>query len=47
MVQDGDEVLVTYEAGKSDGKRFRSTEVLTFDGDRIRAAEVYFGWDLA
>ncbi len=41
-----DEVLVTYEARKSDGKRFRNTEVLTFDGDRISRTEVYFGWDL-
>ena len=24
----------------------RNTEVLTFDGDRITSAEVYFGWNL-
>ena len=41
-----DEVLVTYESTKTDGNRFRNTEVLTFDGDRICRAEVYFGWDL-
>src|SRR5690242_1062370 len=35
-----DAVLVTYEARKHDGKRFRNTEVLTFDGDRISRAEV-------
>ena len=29
----GDEVLVTYEATKGDGKRFRNTEVMTFRGD--------------
>ena len=46
MVEAGDEVIVTYEATKSDGKRFRNTEVLTFDGDRISRVEVYFGWDL-
>jgi hypothetical protein len=23
-----------------------TSEVLTFDGDKIRRAEVYFGWDL-
>ena len=46
LVQDGDEVLVTYEARKTDGRRFRNTEVLTFDGDRICRAEVYFGWNL-
>src|SRR5262245_61798556 len=42
----GDEVIVTYEATRTDGSRFRNTEVLTFDGERIVAVEVYFGWDL-
>ncbi len=46
LVEIGDEVLVTYESTKTDGRRFRNTEVLTFEGDRIRRAEVYFGWDL-
>ena len=41
-----DEVLVTYEATRTDGTRFRNTEVLTFAGDRIREVEVYFGWNL-
>jgi ketosteroid isomerase-like protein len=42
----GDEVLVTYEAKRTDGTRFRNTEVLTFAGDQIRLVEVYFGWNL-
>jgi hypothetical protein len=43
----GAEVLVTYEATRIDGTRFRNTEILTFDGDhRICRVEVYFGWDL-
>lgn len=46
MIEAGNEVIVTYEIARSDGNRFRNTEILTFDGDRIRAAEVYFGWDL-
>ena len=46
MIEVGNEVIVTYEIARSDGNRFRNTEILTFDGDRIRAAEVYFGWDL-
>jgi ketosteroid isomerase-like protein len=46
LVESGDEVIVTYESTKTDGRRFRNTEVLTFDGDRICKAEVYFGWDL-
>ena len=46
LVESGDEVVVTYESTKTDGHRFRNTEVLTFEGDKIRRAEVYFGWDL-
>jgi ketosteroid isomerase-like protein len=46
LVEAGDEVIVTYESRKTDGSRFRNTEVLTFKGDRISRAEVYFGWDL-
>lgn len=41
-----DQVLVTYEAQRPGAPRFRNTEVLTFDGDRIRRIEVYFGWNL-
>jgi ketosteroid isomerase-like protein len=46
MIEDGDEVVVTYECTKTDGRRLRNTEVFTFAGDRIRKVEVYFGWDL-
>ena len=46
LVADGDAVVVTYEAERTDGSRFRNTEVLTFDGDRIARVEVYFGWEL-
>jgi ketosteroid isomerase-like protein len=46
LVGQGDEVFVTYEAERKDGSRFRNTEVLTFDGDKLAKAEVYFGWDL-
>ena len=46
LVEAGDEVLVTYEATRTDGTRFRNTEVLTLEGDKIRETEVYFGWDL-
>lgn len=45
-IEAGDEVVVTYEATRVDGSRFRNTEVLTFDGERIAEVEVYFGWDL-
>ena len=40
------EVLVTYEATRPDGTRFRNTEVLTFGDDKLREAEVYWGWNL-
>jgi ketosteroid isomerase-like protein len=46
LVEIGNEVLVTYESMKTDGKRFRNTEVLAFEGDKICRTEVYFGWDL-
>jgi ketosteroid isomerase-like protein len=46
LVEVGDEVIVTYESTKTDGRRFRNTEVLTFDGDKICKQEVYFGWNL-
>jgi ketosteroid isomerase-like protein len=46
LVEHGDEVFVTYEATRTDGTRFRNTEVLTLEGDKIRETEVYFGWDL-
>ena len=46
LVEMGDEVLVTYECTRADGSRFRNTEVMTFDGDKIARTEVYFGWNL-
>ena len=46
LVEAGNEVIVTYEATKNDGSRFRNTEVLTFGADKICKAEVYFGWNL-
>ena len=41
LVELGDEVLVTYESTKSDDSRFRNTEILSFDGDKISKVEVY------
>jgi SnoaL-like domain len=46
LVEAGNEVIVTYELTRRDGRRGRNTEILTFDGDRIIGAEVYFGWNL-
>jgi ketosteroid isomerase-like protein len=46
LIESGDEVIVTYEGTKTDGHRFRNTEILTFEGDKMSKVEVYFGWDL-
>jgi hypothetical protein len=46
LLEVGDEVVVTYELTKADGKAGRNTEILTFDGDRISDVEVYFGWNV-
>jgi ketosteroid isomerase-like protein len=46
LVESGEEVLVTYECTKTDGQRFRNTEILTLDGEKITRVEVYFGWNL-
>jgi ketosteroid isomerase-like protein len=46
LIESGDEIVVTYESTKTDGKRFRNTEVFSFRGEEITEVEVYFGWDL-
>jgi ketosteroid isomerase-like protein len=46
LIESGDEMIVTYEATKSDGKRIRNTEVLAFEGDQVVRTEVYFGWNV-
>ena len=43
-VASGDEVVITYEAGRPNGSKSVNTEILTFDSDKLRRAEVYFGW---
>jgi ketosteroid isomerase-like protein len=46
LFEANDEVIVTYEATRTDGRRFRNTEIFGFDGDKISRVEVYFGWDV-
>jgi ketosteroid isomerase-like protein len=46
LVEHDGEVFVTYEATRTDGRRFRNTEIFGFDGDKVSRVEVYFGWDL-
>uniref|UniRef100_Q07HF0 DUF4440 domain-containing protein n=1 Tax=Rhodopseudomonas palustris (strain BisA53) TaxID=316055 RepID=Q07HF0_RHOP5 len=43
IVIDGDTAIVTYRCVATDGKSFRNTEIMAFDGERIAAIEVYFG----
>ncbi len=45
-IEQGDEVVVSYEAARTDGSRFRNTEVFTFASEQIARIEVYFGWNL-
>jgi ketosteroid isomerase-like protein len=46
VVADGNRVFVTYEGGRTDGKRFRNTEILTVRDGRVVDVEVYFGWSI-
>jgi ketosteroid isomerase-like protein len=45
-IEHGDEVVITYEATRDEGPKFRNTEIFTVAGERISRVEVYFGWDL-
>lgn len=44
LVVDGARVIVTYEGRTSGDRRFRNTEILTLEGDKVVDVEVYFGW---
>jgi len=46
LIESGDEVIVTYESKHPDGTKGRNTEILTFEGDKVSKAEVYFGWNV-
>jgi len=46
IVPQREQVIVTYEAQTSAGKRFRNTEILTVKDGVITEVEVYFGWDI-
>ena len=40
---EGDEAFVTYKCLAKGGKNFRNTEFFSFDGDKIKRIDVYFG----
>ncbi len=46
LFEANDEVVVTYEATRTNGTRFRNTEIFGFEDDLVSRVEVYFGWDL-
>jgi ketosteroid isomerase-like protein len=46
LVEQGDEVIVTYEGRNAQGRVFRNTEILTIRDDKISNVEVYFGWNV-
>lgn len=43
ILVEGNEAFVTYNCVAKDGKNFRNTEFFSFDGDRIKSIDVYFG----
>ncbi|WKA29634.1 nuclear transport factor 2 family protein [Bradyrhizobium roseum] len=43
IVVRGDEAFVTYRCVAKGGKTFRNTEFFTFDGDKVKQIDVYFG----
>jgi len=45
-VEEGERAFVTYELRSVDGKRLRNTEIHTVVDGKLRATEVYFGWNL-
>jgi len=40
---EGDGAFVTYKCVAKGGKSFRNTEFFTFEGDKIKCIDVYFG----
>jgi ketosteroid isomerase-like protein len=43
ILVEGDAAFVTYKCVAKGGKSFRNTEFFTFEGDKIRRIDVYFG----
>src|SRR3979411_2447661 len=43
ILVEGDEAFVTYKCVAKGGKNFRNTEFFTFEGDKIKRIDVYFG----
>ncbi|HAG90442.1 MAG TPA: ketosteroid isomerase [Bdellovibrionales bacterium] len=46
LVENGDQVFVTYEGVTNEGEGFRNTEIITLKDHRAIEVEVYFGWNV-
>jgi ketosteroid isomerase-like protein len=43
IIAEGNEAFVIYRCEAKGGKNFRNTEFFTFEGDRVKRIDVYFG----
>jgi ketosteroid isomerase-like protein len=43
ILVEGDQAFVTYNCVAKSGKNFRNTEFFSFEGDRVKRIDVYFG----
>jgi ketosteroid isomerase-like protein len=43
IFEQGDEAFVLYRCKTTDGKEFHNTEFFTFQGDRLKGVQVFFG----
>jgi ketosteroid isomerase-like protein len=43
IFEQGDEAFVLYRCKTTDGKEFYNTEFFTFEGDRLKGVQVFFG----
>lgn len=43
LFEKGDEAFVRYECELKTGERFRNTELLRIEGNKVKEVEVYFG----
>lgn len=47
LIEDGNDVVVTYTATTTFGASFKNTEIFSFRGDKIEAVQVFFGCETA
>ncbi|MGH6761968.1 MAG: nuclear transport factor 2 family protein [Phyllobacterium sp.] len=43
IMEEGDDAFVLYDCTMGDGKKFRNAEFFTFEGEKLRRVEVFFG----